>query len=211
MRNIPDFTCEHGVATLILREIPVKEEAYCLVRWAQPGEEPALLEQCRRFCRMAGAQRVYATGVELSQEPAFRILRMTAPRPAEQDQSLCLWPLLGENWETYRRLYNEAMVSVSGARLLEDRDKDRMLQAGGAYFVHRDEKLLGLGQVEGNKLLSLVSCVPGAGQQVATALLHVISEDVAELRVADNNERACRLYRRMGFVPVGIEETWYEL
>ncbi len=211
MRNIPDFTCEHGVATLILREIPIKEEAYCLVRWVQPGEEEALLEQCRRFCRMAGAERVYATGVELPRDPAFRILRMTGPKPGMQDQTACLWPLLPEHWETYRTLYNRAMTPISGARLLEDRDREKVLETGGAYFVHRGETLLGLGQVEGNKLLSLVSCVPGAGQETATALLSVIPEDMAELTVADTNERACRLYRRMGFLPVGVEETWYAL
>lgn len=211
MRNIPDFTCEHGVATLILREIPVKEEAYCLVRWVQAGEKTALLEECRRFCRMAGAERVYATGVQLSKEPAFRILRMTAPHPNPEEQTACLWPLLSENWESYKTLYNQAMRSVSGARSLEDRDKDRLLQAGGCYFVHREETLLGLGQVEGNKLLSLVSCVPGAGQKVAETLLCLSSEELVELTVADTNERACRLYKRMGFLPVGVEEIWYAL
>ena len=41
MNNIPVFTGQGGTATLILREIPVSQRAYILLRTVLPGmEEP---------------------------------------------------------------------------------------------------------------------------------------------------------------------------
>ena len=62
MKDIPIFTGENGVATLILREIPHQQRAYVMLRtvWRlQP-----FLSECRAFCRMAGAESVYVTGQE---------------------------------------------------------------------------------------------------------------------------------------------------
>ena len=70
MQNIPVFTSEFGGATLILQEVPRKGEAYCVVQWAQPGQTPALLAECARFCRMAGARRVLASRLPETPETA---------------------------------------------------------------------------------------------------------------------------------------------
>ena len=108
-------------------------------------------------------------------------------------------------------MYNKAMAQVPAARSLGERELSRLLEQGGCYFVHRDERLLGLGQVVGNRLTALVSCAPGQGRLVAETLLSLIQEDTAELLVAETNRRAVALYQKLGFAPVGVEETWWEI
>ena len=49
MRDLPMFTTEFGVASLILKEIPYREEAYILVQSTQEPEK--LLRECIDFCR----------------------------------------------------------------------------------------------------------------------------------------------------------------
>lgn len=211
MRNIPNFTTEYGAAALVLQEIPLRQEAYCLVQWAVPGNEGALLEECARFCRMAGADRVYATGLTCPGEPAFQLLGMTASKQSIPETDAALWPLLPEGFPDFHRIYNEAMATVPAARSIGEGDQARLLAQGGCYFVHRGKTLLGLGQVEENRLLSIVSCVPGQGRWVAAALLSAVQADTVELQVASTNTRALHLYRRMGFVTVGVAEEWWEI
>ena len=58
MRNIPVFTTEFGVASLILKEIPYTQTAYIKILSSLAPVE--LLEECRSFCRAAGAEKIYA-------------------------------------------------------------------------------------------------------------------------------------------------------
>ena len=60
MRDIPMFTTENGIATLVLREIPTKQTAYIHLQSSQEPER--LLSECVDFCRAAGAEKIYATG-----------------------------------------------------------------------------------------------------------------------------------------------------
>lgn len=60
MRNIPFFTTENGVATLVLKEIPYKGEGYILVHGANKME--ALLAECAELLRACGANRIFARG-----------------------------------------------------------------------------------------------------------------------------------------------------
>jgi hypothetical protein len=64
MRDMPMFTTEFGVASLVLEEVPYRQEAYIRVLDVQPGQLKALIEECASFCRAVGAERVYATGHE---------------------------------------------------------------------------------------------------------------------------------------------------
>ncbi len=218
MRNIPDFTSPHGAAQLILESIPYTETAYILVRWVIPGELHLLLEECRRFCRMAGAERVLALSDTLGEEPvpsncpiAFRVLSMQLDKASIPPADAALFPVTPALAEGYIRRYNEAMTGIDGAIRLTSQDKERLLQQGSCYFVHRDSVLLGLGQVDGNRVSAIAACVPGEGKAVLQALAEAIFEDTLCLHVADTNKKALRFYEKMGFVPTGIKELWLEL
>ena len=60
MKDFPVFTTEHGVASLILKEIPYQGTAYVILRDSQEPE--ALAQECADFCRVCGGSRIYATG-----------------------------------------------------------------------------------------------------------------------------------------------------
>ena len=60
MKDFPVFTTEHGVASLILKEIPYQGTAYVILRDSQEPE--ALAQECADFWRVCGGSRIYATG-----------------------------------------------------------------------------------------------------------------------------------------------------
>ena len=62
MKDFPMFTTEWGVASLILREVPYRQEAYIHVQDVQPDGFEAHMKECVAFCRMVGAERIYASG-----------------------------------------------------------------------------------------------------------------------------------------------------
>ena len=61
MNNIPVFTSQGGTATLILREIPVSQRAYILLRTVLPGMAENLVAECASFSKMCGAEEVFAS------------------------------------------------------------------------------------------------------------------------------------------------------
>lgn len=213
MRNIPVFTCPAGTATLVLQEIPFRGLAYVQIRGAEPGRLGELLKDCAAFCRAAGVERVLAAGHPgLAAYPLYAELwRMRAPRSAVPETDAALRPLLPETGEAYRALYNRGMAQVPGAVTCRPEDLPRLLEQGGCYFVYQKSLLLGLGQVEGNRLLSLVAARPGAGSDVAAALLSAVDAPFFELEVAAQNRRAVALYTRLGFSFVERTERWVEL
>ncbi len=115
-------------------------EAYCVVQWAQPGQTPALLAECARFCRMAGARRVLASRLPETPEtaPQIRLVRMTCQRARIPATDAALWPLLPEHGGEFLRIYNERMAEVPAALSLREADLPRLVAQGGGYFVHRD-------------------------------------------------------------------------
>ena len=60
MRDFPIFTTEFGVSSLILKEIPYRGEAYIRIRVGSEGFFNVHLAECVSFCRMCGAQRIFA-------------------------------------------------------------------------------------------------------------------------------------------------------
>jgi hypothetical protein len=103
------------------------------------------------------------------------------------------------------------MAAVDYAQTLETRDEKEILGSGGAYFVHRNGSLLGIGWMEGEELRAVASCVPGMGETVVRALLALVPGDTVTLQVASTNERALRLYRRMGFLTTGEKDRGYRI
>ena len=111
----------------------------------------------------------------------------------------------------WREIYNRAMRDVDYHATLTTKDEKTIIASGGAYFVHREEELLGTGWMEDNKLLALVSNRKGMGETVARTLFSTVCGDRITLEVVSTNARAMRLYERMGFVRTGEISRWYRV
>ena len=209
MRDIPVFSTEFGVASLVLREIPYRQEAYIRIQdTAYPAE---FVEECASFCRMAGAEKIYATGhCFLDRYPLHTaIWRMTCSMDSLPETDAMTMPVTEQTLEHWRRIYNEAMAEVPNASYMDQNDAQQMLCRGDGYFVHRDGTLLGIGIAAGNTVQAIVSAKRGAGQDVLLALTHALSEEQLKLEVASANTRAIRLYERLGFIKTAELSRWF--
>lgn len=212
MKDIPIFTTEFGVATLILKEIPYKQVAFVRIQDVQPGALDAHLAECVSFCRAAGAERVLATGHEdLVQYPLSSTVLEMSLAYEPQDPPAMLWPVTEKTVARWRKLYNKGMAGLNNHATLTFFEEENILASGGAYFVHQAGDLLGLGWVEEDKLLALVSAKPGMGETVARTLFTVMGTDRITLEVVAENQRAVNLYRRMGFVTTREVTRWYKI
>lgn len=122
-----------------------------------------------------------------------------------------LFPVTDRTVGRWREIYNRAMAGVSNAATLEGRDETEILQSTGACFVHRDGKLLGIGWLEGTRLLAVAAAEKGSGAVVMNTLMSLIEGESMTLEVASTNDRAIRLYERLGFVKTRELVRWYEL
>lgn len=205
------FTTSNGVASLILREIPYKKTAY--IRIQNSLDPRDLLMECCDFCRAVGAERVYATGhTALESFPLYtEIWGMRCLREALPDTDVALFPLQQQTLEQWRTLYNEKMQAIPNARYMTLSDAQKLLAKGNGYFVHADEKLLGIGVASGDTVDTVIAAVPGAGRDVLLALNHALTGDQIKLEVASENQRAVRFYERLGFVKTEVLEKWYQV
>lgn len=212
MRDIPIFDTQYGIASLILKEIPYRSIAYIRIRSVLPGKLPHLVQECAAFCRMAGAEHIYASGhEELEAYPLYTsVIRMQGTAQIQREKIRNLFPVTEKTVARWRGIYNEAMRYVDNAATMEASDEAKIL-AGSAYFVHDDGKLLGIGWLEEEKLLAIAAVQPGAGETVANTLLSVIEGATVSLEVASTNNRAIRLYEKLGFVPVEEANRWYRV
>lgn len=211
MRNIPVFTTEYGVATLILESIPARQEAF--IRILSSLEPEKLLQECRDFCVACGAERIFASGDAcLESYPfAMAILEMSGNRQSIGETDAALFPVQEKTAPQWRHIYNEKMSSVPKAAFVTEIGMKKRLKDGNAYFVHRDGQLLGIGAASGNRIDAVAAVVPGAGETVVQALCHALSEDVVTLEVASTNQRAMNLYQKLGFIPVKEVSRWYKI
>lgn len=203
------FTTEFGVASLILKEIPYRGEAYIHL---QATEQPeALLQECVGFCRACGAVRFYATGhLSLAQYPLHTsIIRMECAIPSLPPTDAALFPVLPETLSQWRSIYNEKMAAVPNASYMTEMDAKKLLDDGSGYFVHRGGQLLGIGKAADGFLSAIAATVPGAGKDVVAALASCLRTDTAALQVASANTRAMHLYKKLGFVPVQEVSRWH--
>lgn len=212
MQNFPLFTTEYGVSSLVLKEIPYRKTAYITIREVQPNEFEAHLKECAAFCRAAGAEKIYATGHEaLAQYPLHTaILKMSATAWVDKEKLACLFPVTEATVERWRNYCNERMASTDNAATQEKRDEEKILKTGGAYFVHQDGQLLGIGWLDDCELLC-VAAEKGMGETVMHTLMSLVEGDTMTLEVASTNLRAIRLYERLGFLKIGERSRWYRL
>ena len=209
MKDIPMFTTEYGIASLSLQQIPYRGDAYVTV--LQAVDLSQLLSECARFCRMCGAQRIFATGHPgLERLPLYtHVIRMRGcPIPAE---TAYLWPVTAETAAQWRQIYNEKMQAVDNATALSAREERQLWEENGAYFIHDGNKLLGIGWLEGNKLLAVAAAEQGAGRAVMHTLMSLMEEEQMVLEVASTNARAIRLYESLGFLKTCEISRWYDV
>lgn len=209
MKDIPVFTTEYGVASLTISQIESRGEAFVRVQDVQAGALDDLLGECVSFCRMLGAEQIYA---DRGTEPAaYAVLRMSGLPNLDLDAVEHIFPVTRETVASWREIYNASMAEVHHARHLAFLDEKRILESGGAYFVHRSGKLLGIGWLQEQSILAIAACKKGNGYRVAQTLLSVMADGPVCLEVSSNNFRAIRLYERLGLVCVGEVDRWYKI
>lgn len=211
MRDFPMFTTEYGIASLTLKQIPYWGSAYIRI---QDSKEPEkLLAECVDFCRCAGAQRIYATGHSvLEKYPLFsHIVRMTCLRESIAETDASLIPVLPDNLERFRQIYNEKMFGVQNTAYMTVSDSQELLRRGNGYFVHRDGVLLGIGIAGGTQIDCVISLVKGAGADIVKALCNTIFGDTVTLEVALENSRAIKLYEGLGFIKNCELSAWFKI
>ena len=213
MKDIPMFTTDYGVASLVLKEIPYRGQAYVRVLDVQPGQIRELIAECVSFCRMVGADAVYATGQDdLVQWPVYTsVYEMQGDALVDWEKTENLFPVTEQTVTRWREIYNERMRGVDNAATLESRDEKRILESCCAYFVHRQGELLGIGWLDEGKLLAVASAVPGAGERVMNTLMSLDEGGRLCLEVASTNEWAIRLYERLGFIKTREISCWYRV
>lgn len=213
MRDFPFFTTDYGVSSLVLKEIPYRSQAYIQILDVQEESFDEHLAECVSFCRMCGAECVFAEGHEkLKKYPVYTAVnRMQGIIEPDPEQIASLFPVTEETVATWRRIYNESMRGVDNASTLESRDEKEILSSGGAYFVHDTGKLLGIFWLEGNKLLAVAAVERGTGQRIMHTMLTLLDGEVLTLEVASTNQKAIRLYEKLGLVATAQLKCWYRV
>ena len=213
MRDFPVFTTDYGVSSLILREIPYRQEAYIHIQDVQNESFNEHLRECVSFCRMAGAEKIYATGNPLLEDwPLYvSVYEMRGTAWVDRDKLEHLFPVTEATVGRWRSIMNERLRHVDNAATLTSLDEKKILDSGGAYFVHHGGELLGVGWMEDTKLLLLASVKSGAGERVMHTLMSLVEGDTMTVEVASTNEKAIRLYQKLGFVTTGEIAAWYRV
>lgn len=211
MKDFPMFTTEFGVASLILKEVPYRGEAYIIIQDTQQPEE--LLQECISFCRICGAEKIYARDHEILEQYPLHCIVYEMRGTARVDESKVenLWPVTEETIGQWRDFMNERMRGVDNAGTLEKKGEQEILNSGGAYFVHHGGELLGAGWLAGNELMLVAAAKPGAGERVMHTLFSLIPGEEVKLDVVSTNERAIRLYEKLGFVRTAEHRRWYRV
>ena len=211
MKDIPVFSTENGVASLVLKQIPYTGAAYILIQ--DTLEADKLLDECISFCRMAGAESVFAANHPCLQEYPFHtaLWKMSRPRDGLKDTDAALFPVTEQTADKWRELYNQRMAEIPNFSYMSESDCKELLKKGNGYFVHRQGVLLGIGIAAGDRIDTVVSVCSGAGETVVLALNQALSGDTVTLEVASVNERAVRLYKRMGFITVQELSRWHQV
>lgn len=209
MKDIPIFTTDFGVASLQLKEIPYRKTAYIRVQAVQPGGLEPLLTECAAFCRMAGAEQIYWSSEDADGKPDAVVLEMRGTAWVDKSKLESLFPVTEATVRRWRELYNQRMAEVDHAATLTAADEKRIPENGSAYFVHHEGELLGIGWLDGTKLLAIASVKKGCGETVAHTLMSTAEGADMTVEVLSTNEKAIRLYERLGFIKTREVLRWY--
>lgn len=211
MKDIPIFTTENGVASLILQKIPFTREAYVKIQDSCSCE--ALVRECVDFCRMAGAKTVYATGhSELNAYPeAFSVFDYVVLRELLSETDAVSLPVAMEQADWWRKTYNQKMSGVHAASVLSVGDAEQLIREHKAFYICRDCAVLGIGVAYGGRIQALASVLPGCGRDVVLSLAACLEGAQVSLQVASTNSKAIRLYTDLGFEKNCLGTVWYKI
>lgn len=213
MKDFPVFTTEYGVSSLVLREVPYRQEAYIHIQDVQPCGFREHLKECVSFCRMAGAEKIYARGhAALEAYPIHgAVWEMRGRAWVDPDQLESLFPVTEATVDRWRQICNERLRGVDHAATVTASEEMKILESGGAYFVHHNGTLLGVGWMEDTRLLLMAAVQPGAGERVMHTLMSLVEDADMTLEVASTNQRAIRLYEKLGFFRGKELFCWHEV
>lgn len=209
MKDFPVFTTEYGVASLILKEVPYRQEAYIKIQSTLDPEK--LLEECVSFCRICGAEKIYASGYEMLEGFPHHTDIWQMRGKVSLENAGFLFPVTTETVARWRQIHNEKMRRVPNAGTLEARDEKEILDSCGAYFIHNGKDLMGIGWLRDNRLEAMASVFPGAGAQILAALQSLVPDEEIVLEVASENRKAVALYERCGFIRTQEKSRWYRV
>jgi len=209
MKDLPMFTTEKGVASIVLQEIPYSQTAYVIVRDTDRPREFAA--ECGDFCRAAGAERVYVKGYPgLEDLPYYTaIWKMEAALSAIPELGAVCVPVTEETLAHWCEIYNRKMASVPNTAHMGKHKKELILSGG--CFVYKNEALLGIGMVSDGQIDAVASLVPGGGEKIVSALCHKLGKEKISLQVALENEKAVWLYEKLGFGKQCELGKWYKI
>ena len=211
MKDFPVFPTSHGAASLTLKEIPYRQQAYIHIQSTQEPE--LLLEECVGFCTACGAEKIYATGHRFLEKYPLHtaIYQMKGCLFLSEEEIPSMFPVTEATVSKWRDIYNRKMLLVDNASTLEERDESKILESGGAYFVHQNGELLGIGWLREDTLKALAAVKPGAGELVCKAMQSLLPQQTIKLEVASSNQKAIRLYERLGFLKTEEVSRWYRV
>lgn len=209
MKDIPVFATENGVASIFLKEIAYRQEAR--IRLLSSCAPDALLKECVDFCVACGAEVVYACGHDcLKNFPCFTsVFKMQRYSEGLETTDASLFPVQKHTAGQWRAIYNERMKGSPNASYMSVTDEKEMLEAGDAYFIHRDGELVGIGRIRDGLIRVVAACKKGGGRDVVLALAQISDSDLLSVHVADRNIKAMKLYNDLGFIVIEKLETWY--
>lgn len=211
LKDFPVFTTEFGAASLILKEVPYRKEAYIRIQSTEDPEK--LLEECLSFCRICGAEKIYASGhPHCELYPLHTVIyEMRGTIPLIEDEIPSMFPVTSATVAQWRELYNRKMRNVHNASTLEEKDETKILESGGAYFIHHSGDLLGIGWIQNDRIEAIASVKHSGGVAVCKALQSIDPSAQLSLEVASTNEKAIQLYENLGFLKTAEISRWYQI
>ena len=211
MRDIPVFATENGGASLVLREVPYRAEAYVTLQDSQNPVE--LLKECVDFCTAVGADRIYAKGNAILEGYPMHtgIWKMQRRKEGLPSSDAVLLPVTEETIDRWRSLYNDGMKAVPNAATMTREDSKKLIARGAGYFVYREGELLGIGIAAGDTVEAIISVKRGCGADVMLALCSALFSEKIHVEVASVNSPALRLYEKLGFTRTVELSRWYSV
>lgn len=211
MKNIPLFTTESGVASLVLDQISFNRTAY--IRIQSSAEPTLLLNECLDFCKAVGAEAVYATGIEITDNCISKVsvIRMKREREGLPTSTLSAVTVEEKNGDLFRSIYNEKMHAISHASAMTRDNLQTIIKHKNGYFLYRNQELIGIGIADNAWIRTIIALKKGAGESILLALNQMLIGDTVNVELVDTNIRAKRLYERMGFGLYDTVSTWYKI